>query len=702
MDAIVQDLSRTPSGERGELVEAAQLQIVCDALWDGAAGDVLDLDAYRSVAGNAGTGNIAHAILHQRIRGELEAIEEERELDLAARLLPLLRTPRHTKWIRAVPDLVALLKADEAPIRTLLGRLAGPRVIEFVVRDRLDAVALTHDYLVDHLDELVEMIRSIWPQRILARALERYAGSGTHATGQELAAIERALAYLDLGREPDEIRRGAVVLFHSALKVGLHGQPLLDYAEGRGVGLDELFGDAVSSASALEASHCAPLLAHVVETRPHWRRASFALLQAMLEDDRKSAYVQHKLGDLSRSAADSIAVTATRMLLDFLSTAGATERVTPEAIATLESIATDESVELLARTLDSPDETLSAAALRALERLASGPDEAVPLHARQVLAEAATARKRARRTPRRPFKPAKAVEPTGKVSLESQRTLRLIAEAVLGRQCILFLGPGVHALPPEGSPFHYPLDASPKTGAALSHRLAAECDFAQRFPNEDPGNLRRVALAYEIDSSRARLVEAVTDAVDTGRAPSPILEMLAQMDFPLVVTTNYDQLFERALRDAGKQPRMSVYQPGHEPTQNLREQSAGHPIIYKLHGDISQRETLVVTDEDHIRFALRMSDKDPYDPIPLALKFHLASSTTLFVGYSMFDYTQRLLFQTLRHKIDVANAPDMYSVDLSPDPLLLDVWQSQRRYVRFIAEELLVVRTAPRWCAARR
>jgi hypothetical protein len=85
---------------------------------------------------------------------------------------------------------------------------------------------------------------------------------------------------------------------------------------------------------------------------------------------------------------------------------------------------------------------------------------------------------------------------------------------------------------------------------------------------------------------------------------------------------------------------------------------------------------------------LRMSDKEPYDPVPLSLKFFLTGWTTLFVGYSLMDYNLRLLFKTLRWKIDAANVPDMYSVDVRPDPLILDVWQSQRHYVKFIAQDV--------------
>jgi hypothetical protein len=272
--------------------------------------------------------------------------------------------------------------------------------------------------------------------------------------------------------------------------------------------------------------------------------------------------------------------------------------------------------------------------------------------------------------------------------MQVDRVLGLVGEAVRSQQCILFLGAGVHAPPPEDSPFAYPPEQRPPTGAALSRQLADASDFAARFPGEDPGNLQRVALAYEIDSSRSRLVDAIANAVDVGRAPSPMLSALARLDFPIVITTNYDQLFERALRDVGKQPRVSVYRPEPEPTTDFRNATPDSPVIYKLHGDIARRDSLVVTDEDYIQFVLRMSDKEPYDPIPLSLKFFLTGSTTLFLGYSLLDYNLRLLFKALRWKIDEANVPDMYSVDFRPDPLIMDVWQGRRRYVKFIAQDV--------------
>lgn len=270
----------------------------------------------------------------------------------------------------------------------------------------------------------------------------------------------------------------------------------------------------------------------------------------------------------------------------------------------------------------------------------------------------------------------------------SDLALASIAEAVRRQRCILFLGAGVHAPPPAGSPTAYPAEQRPPIGSQLSRLLAQECQLASSYPHEDPANLQRVALFYEIARSRGQLIDAVRRQVHDGREPSPMLHQLARLDFPLVITTNYDRLFERALFAAGKQPRVSVYSPGREPTTDYHDPTPESPIIFKIHGDISRPETVVISDEDYIDFVLRMSSKEPFDPVPMTFKYHLMGWTTLFVGYSLLDYNLRLLFKTLRWRIDQANLPDMFSVDLRPDPLILDVWDTQRRYVRFIAEDV--------------
>ena len=275
------------------------------------------------------------------------------------------------------------------------------------------------------------------------------------------------------------------------------------------------------------------------------------------------------------------------------------------------------------------------------------------------------------------------------VELEAGPVTTQIAEDVRNGRCILFLGAAVHAPPPEGSPFEYPEAQRPPLGSALSRSLAEQCDLPDR---EDPANLQRVALFYEIARSRRLLVEEIARAVQEGKRPSPVVRALAELGFPRVITTNYDQLFEDALRIAGKRPRTSIYNKSKlEPTQDPPNPTAESPIVYKLHGDIEHGDTIVVTDEDYIEFLYRMLDKEPYNPVPLKLKADLTERTTLFVGYSLLDYNLRLLFKALRWGMDPALLPEMYSVDFKPDPLVLRVAEgptSSYGNVKFVVQDV--------------
>jgi hypothetical protein len=273
------------------------------------------------------------------------------------------------------------------------------------------------------------------------------------------------------------------------------------------------------------------------------------------------------------------------------------------------------------------------------------------------------------------------------IEQDAASAIELVATAVREQRCVLFLGAGVHAPSPDDSPFDYPAEQAPPRGCALSRTLAAACNLSSRYPDENPCNLQRVALFHEITHSRHQLVKAITKAVHDGKRPSPLLGALAQLGFPVIISTNYDHLFERALGAVGKDPRINVYTPRRETTIDYRDPTADSPILFKIHGDVARRETLVVTDEDYIQFVLRMSDKERYDPVPFTVKYHLTGWTTLFVGYSLLDYNLRLLFKTLRWDVDSANIPDTYSVDHAPDPLILDIWDNQHRYVKFIAQD---------------
>ncbi len=274
---------------------------------------------------------------------------------------------------------------------------------------------------------------------------------------------------------------------------------------------------------------------------------------------------------------------------------------------------------------------------------------------------------------------------------EQSTAYRLLVEHVAEGRCILFVGAGAHYAPPKGSPFEYPLEQRPPLGRDLAERLAAECDFHEVCPNDESSNLQRVSLCYETQVSRAQLIEYIREAVDDNTRPSAALRALAELPFSLVITTNYDTLFERALRRADKEPFVGAYDPeGDVPTRDYpqgRDPQAARPFVFKVHGDVNTPESIVVTDEDYIGFVLRMSAAGQFHPIPQTFRYQFARWPTLFVGYSLMDYNLRLLFRTLRWKVDAAQHPDSYSVDVRPDPLIRHVWQRTQGF-RFIAEDV--------------
>jgi hypothetical protein len=246
---------------------------------------------------------------------------------------------------------------------------------------------------------------------------------------------------------------------------------------------------------------------------------------------------------------------------------------------------------------------------------------------------------------------------------------------------------------PEGCPFEYKI--APPRGSELSKALARE----SQYPDEDTTNLQRVALHYQFrkGGSREALVNAIRREIDKPEIrPSPALHMLAALPFPIIITTNYDHLFDIALNRSNtlagvaKQPIVRVYDPTRNgpPEEVPYRPSEERPILLKLHGDLNNPGSIVVTEEDYIVFIQRMSNSH-FHPIHRYIQGAMCALPTLFIGYSLKDINLRLLFRTLRWNVDTASIPLSYAVDPHPDRLIVSVWQDGANpMVSFIDEDL--------------
>jgi hypothetical protein len=320
-------------------------------------------------------------------------------------------------------------------------------------------------------------------------------------------------------------------------------------------------------------------------------------------------------------------------------------------------------------------------------------------------------------SPQTTFPPHPSAPDPGDLIKQQQYKLRVknIADVVRQKKCVLFLGSAIH-VPSSNPRYDYPPTKCPPIGNQLSELLATKCSY----PDQDRWNLQRVSSYYEwLSGFRSQLVNEVRNAIHletaddncaesipgAEREPSPVLRGLARLGFPIVITTNYDHLYEKALHQiqsetagaaeskskaaAADNFQKSIYSP--KSTVRTRDCPAvplsSSPYILKIHGDLDEDESIVITDEDYIQFVLRMGDKHPFHPVGKNSLTYLTKWPTLFIGYRLNDYNLRLLIKTLRWRMDQAQIPASYSVDLKPD-VLIRANLEKNQYVSFIEKNL--------------
>ena len=112
---------------------------------------------------------------------------------------------------------------------------------------------------------------------------------------------------------------------------------------------------------------------------------------------------------------------------------------------------------------------------------------------------------------------------------------------------------------------------------------------------------------------------------------SRVHELIVELDFPLIYTTNYDNNLEVAFKLHGRDY-VKVAN-----ARDLAKPTEGVTQIVKFHGDFDDDQSLVIAETDYF-------DRLAFDT-PLDIKFRsdALGRTLLFIGYSMSDLNIRLL-----------------------------------------------------------
>ena len=229
-------------------------------------------------------------------------------------------------------------------------------------------------------------------------------------------------------------------------------------------------------------------------------------------------------------------------------------------------------------------------------------------------------------------------------------------------KCTPFLGAGAS---------HPPLPL----GSTVAETWADKHDY----PLEDRDNLLRVAeyLAVKNDPlyPKEEFLEKYLRKVKPPdfTQPDDPHGLLAKLPLPIYITTNYDDFMVRALRARGKSPHrellpwnkyISEYESVFDAESDFSP-DADDPVVFHLHGHNEVTESLVLTERDYLDFLVNVS-RDP-SLIPARIQRALAATSLLFIGYSLSDWTFRVVFQGILQSIDSSQRRLSITVQLPPE-----------------------------------
>jgi hypothetical protein len=271
-----------------------------------------------------------------------------------------------------------------------------------------------------------------------------------------------------------------------------------------------------------------------------------------------------------------------------------------------------------------------------------------------------------------------------------------------------FLGAGVNFAARPAAAEWSETTPFPPSGAELARFLARKSSFPSQ-DDHDLTDLAKVASYFVETSARRRLRERLHDILDHDCTPGAAHTYLAGVPRPLlIVTTNYDDLAERAF-EAARRPydlvvhptdredigasvlwwRHGAADPEAVPPNKLFIDLDTTTVIYKMHGTVDRRyrkwDSYVITEEDYVDFLSRMTSQTA---VPSLFMRHFRTRHFLFLGYGLRDWNLRVVLKNLRsllpggdHRAEAGDGGGdelrSWAIQANPSDLETELWDAR-------------------------
>lgn len=204
---------------------------------------------------------------------------------------------------------------------------------------------------------------------------------------------------------------------------------------------------------------------------------------------------------------------------------------------------------------------------------------------------------------------------------------------------------------------------TPFIGAGISPHpkaadIAASWASEYHYPdNLDPTDLARVGQYLSVHFEDGMLPKdlllerfANTPAPDFQNPYEPH-RLLADMPCEIYVTTNYDGFMSDALEASNRDPLRLVCRWNEALAKYgvPKRPTVANPWVFHLHGADTEPQSMVLTEDDYVDFLVR-SQRDP-KLLPHQVVRALSNRSLLFMGYSLSDWTFRVLFRGIVYSL---------------------------------------------------
>ena len=211
----------------------------------------------------------------------------------------------------------------------------------------------------------------------------------------------------------------------------------------------------------------------------------------------------------------------------------------------------------------------------------------------------------------------------------------------------------------------------PAALTGLPSRADLAAGLAQRHGL--PAGLSLAAAAQRVmqGGNRFAFTDYLIRQLDTLGKPLRLHQLIARLPIPIIITTAYDNLLEQAFAQAGEPINRVVRD------SDLAFADPHRRMLIKLYGDIQQRDTLVVTEDDQLGLWRSREKEGLLDEVRRAMR----GNAILFLGYNLADPDFQLLWRDVLDRMG-RFALGAYAVSPGLTPDEQQVWLE--RQVRVI------------------